>query len=469
MERSPVLPADPRRQIPPVHALMEEPALLALSERFSRPRVLVAVQRTLDECRSALRPGDEAPPASALVERIRTRLAVPERDRLRPVVNATGVILHTGLGRAVLPAAAAEALSRMDRCCNMQIDMGSGRRGKRNATTEHLLTELTGAEAAMVVNNNAGATFLILTALCAGKDVIISRGQLIEIGGSFRLPDCIHQSGAHLVEVGTTNRTHLRDYAAALGANTGAILRCQPSNYRIIGFTKEVTVAELASLKEKQPFLLIDDLGCGALVDLRLFGLPSEPTARESLEAGADLACFSGDKLIGGPQAGIIVGRKALIDRIRKHPMTRMLRVCKLTDIALEQTLRLFFEPESLARTNPTYGMLATPLQELEERARTLEHKLASARVPLEVRLERGESATGGGSLPAVPIGTIVLLLSLPGVTADELTRRLRDHEPPVIARIADDEVVIDMRTLLDGEAEIVFDALCSAAREATP
>ena len=337
-------------------------------------------------------------------------------------------------------------------------------RGKRNFTSEQLLCRLTGTEAAMIVNNNAAATYLILAALCAGKEVIVSRGQLIEIGGSFRLPDCVTQSGAQLVEVGTTNKTHLRDYAQALSENTGAVLRVNPSNYRIVGFTKEVTTRELVELKQKQDVLIIDDLGCGALIDLRNFGLPHEPTVQESVAAGADLVCFSGDKLIGGPQSGIIVGKKALIQRIKKHPLTRMLRVDKMTDLVLEYTLRLFLDPETLTQTNPTIAMLALSQEELRRRAQTLAQQISTANTKLKIAVIETESAMGGGALPGTPIPSCGLAVTHPKLTADALSALLRRHEPPVIARIEEERVLIDMRTLLDGEDVLVCEALLEIA-----
>jgi L-seryl-tRNA(Ser) seleniumtransferase len=351
----------------------------------------------------------------------------------------------------------------MDRCCNLQIDMTTGARGRRNAACERLLCRLTGAEAAMLANNNAAATMLILAALCPGREVIVSRGQLIEIGGSYRLPDCVTASGARLVEVGATNKTHLRDYAAALGPDVAAILRVNPSNYRVVGFTQEVGIGELATLKGEWPDLLvIDDLGCGALLDLRAFGLPHEPTVQESIQAGADLCCFSGDKLIGGPQAGIIVGRRDLIARIKKHPLTRMLRVGKLTDMALEQTLRLFLEPETLIENNPTLRMITMSADAIKRRAQSLKRRAEKACAgKLRIRVVEGSSVTGGGSLPATSIPTWLLAISsATNLSAERLLKKLRDHEPPVIARIENDEVALDLRTILEDEDKIVLAAL---------
>jgi len=463
MSKKPVTKADlddPRRKLTPVYVLLEEPRIQSLMAEFSRPVVLEAVQEAMASFRGALEPEGSPPGLEEILARVESLIHRAEGDRLRPVVNATGIILHTGLGRAVLPRRAVDALSGLSRCTNMQVDLRTGLRGKRNARTESLLCKLTGAEAAMVVNNNAAATCLILSALCPGKEVIVSRGQLIEIGGSFRLPDCITQSGAILVEVGTTNRTHLRDYERALSPDTGAILRANPSNFRVVGFHKEVCLRDLVSLKKRQPFILIDDLGCGALIDTGEFNLPKELTVQESIAAGADVACFSGDKLIGGAQAGIIVGKKDFIGKIKKHPLTRMMRVCKLTDLVLEQTLRLFLDPETLLENHPTLGMLAASPENLEKRARELAERLAAENLPLKIEVKEGESEVGGGSMPAVPLKTHVLAIRSESLNADQLSHLLRQNEPPVIARIHEGEVLLDLRTILDGEEEILYRAL---------
>ncbi len=455
--------SDPRRRLVSVNALLEQPAIQHLVERYTRDRVLESITEVLDEYRRTLRPGDTAPGVEELVEKVRENLAEQEFQRIRPVVNATGIILHTGLGRAVLPKNAATALGKLDRCCNLQMDLETGKRGKRCYMTEHLLTRITGAEAAMVVNNNAAATLLIISALCQGKELIISRGQLIEIGGSYRLPDCIHQSGAIMVEVGTTNKTHLRDYERAMTENTGMVLRCNPSNYRVVGFSQQVPIRELVKLKEKQPVYVVDDLGCGALIDLEQYGLPKEPTVQESIAAGADLVCSSGDKLIGGAQAGIIVGKRELIALLKKHPLSRMLRVCKLTDTALEHTLGLFLDPDTVVEKNPTLRMIAMPLEELKARARKLKRRINREKLTsISIEIREDESATGGGSLPTASLKTYVLAVTSPEHSAEEISRRLRRHEPPVIARIKHDNVMLDMRTLLEGEDSITVDALKS-------
>ncbi len=451
---------DPRTSLPAVSALLEDGRVKAMIRAYARPLVLDALRDTLDRYRAELRPGDGAPTLDQVVDRVSCVLEVSQFERIRSVVNATGIILHTNLGRAVLPKAAVEGLAELGGGCNLQIDLDTGERGKRSYVTERLLCRLTGAEAAVVVNNNAAATFLLLAALCRGKEVIVSRGQLIEIGGSYRLPDCIHESGAVMVEVGTTNKTHPRDYEGAITENTGALLRVNPSNYRVIGFTKSVPVADLVSLRKDRDLLVIDDLGCGALLDLTAYGLPHEPTVPESVAAGADVVCFSGDKLIGGPQAGIIVGRKDLIARIKKHPLTRMLRVCKMTDMALERTLRLFLEPDTLVARHPTLRMLTTPVERLRRTALAIKRRVDKAGGGLQLRVIPGDSEMGGGSLPGVAIPSMLLAVSSPRLSAHRLSRALRGHEPPVIARIQGDEVCLDMRTLLEGEDRVVASAL---------
>ncbi|HRS00164.1 MAG TPA: L-seryl-tRNA(Sec) selenium transferase, partial [Candidatus Sumerlaeia bacterium] len=451
---------DPRRNLPAVSELLEDATIKQLISKHSRLLVMDALHDALQSFRSILKAGDKPPPTQEIVNTAQSLLTQLEHNRIRPVINATGIILHTGLGRAALPKEAADALALMDRCCNLQIDLETCLRGKRDFMVEYLLRKLTGCEAAMIVNNNAAATFLILSAMCKGKEVIISRGQLIEIGGSYRLPDCIRESGAIMREVGTTNKTHLRDYEEALGENTGAILRCNPSNYRIVGFSQDVPIQELARLKKKRDVLVIDDLGCGALVDLSQYGLPKEPTIQESIAAGADLVCSSGDKLIGGPQAGIILGKKELIQKIKKHPLTRMLRVCKLTDIAMEQTLRLFLEPDTLLQKHPTLRMMTMPLEAIHKTAVRIKRRAAKRNPRLSIAIQKGESATGGGSLPHITFPTWLLAISAQNLSAEQLSLFLRRNEPPIIARIKDDKTVLDMRTILPGEENLIIEAL---------
>ncbi len=453
-------PIDPRSRVPSVDKVASAASLLPGLETVPHARLVEASREAVDRVRKSLESGAEIPGLEEIAERVRQIIEGGLREGIRPVVNATGVVLHTNLGRAVLPDEAMEAIGRLDGCCSLQIDLDSGERGRRDTVIEKLLHRITGAEAATVVNNNAAATLLVLAALCQDREVVVSRGQLIEIGGSFRLPDVIAQSGARMVEVGTTNKTHLRDYENAITENTAVLLRVNPSNYRIVGFTKQVSTAELVSLKEGRELIVVDDLGCGALLDLSRIGLPKEPTVQDSLGAGADVALFSGDKLIGGPQAGIIVGKKDLIARIRRHPLARALRVGKFTVAALEATLKLFLDPDSLIERNPTLRMLALRPEQLRPRAEALTKRLASL---IDCEATDGQSACGGGALPDTPLATVVMALKPKGISASDLARRLRLGEPSVVARVQDDRVYLDVRSLLDGDEERIETALRKA------
>jgi L-seryl-tRNA(Ser) seleniumtransferase len=453
---------DPRSRLASVTAILENQVIKELIDQQSRTTVMAAIQSVLARWRTSLSPADSAPDIETIVSDVVDMLTDEERDRIRRVVNATGIILHTGLGRAVLCGDAARALADLDGCCNLQVDLDTGRRGKRNHMCEKLLCQLTGAEAAVIVNNNAAATLLILTALCRDRDVIVSRGQLIEIGGSFRLPDCISQSGARMVEVGTTNKTHLRDYENAMSEDTAAILRVNPSNYRVVGFSQDVPIEDLAGLKKAQSVIVIDDLGCGALVDTGEYGLPSEPTVSASIAAGADIACFSADKLIGGPQAGIIVGTRELVETIRKHPLVRMLRVGKLTDVALEHTLRLFLDPDRLKTGHPTVEMLTADPGSLQRKAESIRRRAVRGinDATLSIDVVESDCAVGGGSMPTAQISSFALAVRSDRHSPDDISRMLRLEEPPVIARIRDDATVLDMRTLLKGDDKIIVTAL---------
>jgi len=340
------------------------------------------------------------------------------------------------------------------------VDRGSGERTERDELVEYILTELTGAEAATVVNNNAAATLLVLAALAAPKEVIVSRGQLIEIGGSFRLPEVMAQSAAQLVEVGATNRTHLKDYQRAVTENTAAILRVHPSNYRVVGFTNEVPLRELAELARSRNLILIDDLGAGALLDLKQFGLPHEPTVRESIEAGADVVLFSGDKLIGAGQCGIVVGKKALIQKLRTHPLMRAVRVDKTCLMALERTLQLFRDPVRLKAEHPTYRMMSMPLADLKARARKLARLISREAPRAKTEIRESEAFLGSGSLPTEAIPSFVLAVSVPDMSAAELVRHLRLEDACIFGRIEDDCVRLDVRTLTDEQLPLIAGAM---------
>jgi L-seryl-tRNA(Ser) seleniumtransferase len=394
-------------------------------------------------------------------EEVRERL----QSHLRRVVNATGVVLHTNLGRSILPPEALESIrAAAGAYSNLELDLETGERGSRHSHVEQLLCELTGAEAAMAVNNNAGAVLLALTTHARGREVVVSRGQLIEIGGSFRIPEVMEQSGARLVEVGATNRTRISDFRAAVGEETAMLMRAHPSNYRIIGFTEETPLAEMSALAQERGLVLLDDLGSGVLIDLARFGLPPEPTPTQSLKEGADLVTFSGDKLLGGPQAGIVVGRKDLVHAMSRHPLARALRIDKLTLAALEAVLRLYLEPDEVAGRVPTLVMLTLPPEELKRRARKLAKGIGAAADAFEVEVVEDSSQAGGGSLPATLIPTWVASVTSPSLTANQLEERLRASNPPVIVRIHEDRVLLDPRTLAEDEYELILSAFSSIA-----
>ncbi|GIV20475.1 MAG: L-seryl-tRNA(Sec) selenium transferase [Armatimonadota bacterium] len=455
------------RQIPAVSRLLQHKQLQEAIATHGRELVVECAREVLARLRERLQQGAVIPTDMPSV--VREILQAVERWRtptLRRVINATGVVLHTGLGRAVLAEAARRAVAEVAQGHSMlEIDRETGERGDRIEHVRELLCRLTGAEDATVVNNNAGAVLLAVTVLAQGKQVLISRGQLVEIGGAFRMPDIIAQSGARLVEVGTTNRTRLSDYEQAITPDTALLLRCHPSNFRMVGFTEEVSAAELADLAHRHGLAVLDDVGSGCLVDTAQFGLEHEPTLQESVQAGCDVVTCSGDKLLGGPQAGIILGRKHLVQRIRKHPLHRALRVDKLTLAALEATLRLYLNSEQALCEIPTLRALAISADEIRRRARRLRRRLQAV-LPTErvtVRLREGMSAVGGGSLPGQQLPTTLVCLQPLQGSAQQLARALRWQEPAVFARIEQDEVVIDPRTLLEDELDVLVKVVTQA------
>jgi L-seryl-tRNA(Ser) seleniumtransferase len=452
------------RRLPPVHALLDQPALAELATSKGRGAIVEAVREAIEEARRDLEAGREVAVDVDTLARRAASLLVAERPALRPLLNATGILLNTNLGRAPLAAEAAEAVDRVVRgYCNLEYDLERGERGERTTGVEALLRRLTGAEAAAVVNNNAGATVLSLRALAAGREVLISRGQLIEIGGSFRLPEIFEVSGARLREVGTTNKTRLSDYARAIGPETAAILRVHPSNYRIVGFREDVAIADLAPLAHQHGLVAVDDIGSGALAPGCPPHVREEPTAAEGITAGADVVLFSGDKLLGGPQCGILLGTCAAIDRIRSDPLMRALRVDKMTLSALEATLRLMLDP-ALARARiPLWSFLTTPLEQLRARAERL---AASFRDPLGLNADVIESTAylGGGSTPVEPIPTVAVRVGspfpAPWTTEAALARALRLGTPPVVVRLQGGCLLFDLRALTEPEDRLLEAAL---------
>ena len=444
------------REIPAVDALLNREALQELAARFGRQPVLAAARLVLERLRQRIRLNAEVWfSMESLEQEIVSSAEAAAGPSLTPVINATGVILHTNLGRAPLARAAVERLvETATQYSNLEYDLESGTRGKREVHTERLFGQLTGAEAALVVNNNAAAVFLALNSLAEGAEIIVSRGELVEIGGSFRIPDICAKSGAVLREVGTTNRTRLQDYTAAITGRTRLILRVHPSNFRMTGFTERPPLHELAGLAEERELILMEDLGSGCLVNLAAFGLREEAPATESLKAGAHVITFSGDKLLGGPQAGILLGRRDLLATIRKNPLFRALRVDKLTIAALEATVALYVREDYAAI--PAQRMIRASASEIAARAARLAERLA-AFSGLTVALVGGESVAGGGSTPGQVIPTRLIAVSHNSHSTQQLAEALRRHHPPIIARVEDDRLLLDLRTVLDEgqEAEI--------------
>jgi len=423
-----------------------------------RDVVAEIAREALAAAREAIIGGKAAPDEGQIIENVLALAAAVLRPSLRPVINATGVVIHTNLGRAPLSDEAIEAMAAVSRgYSNLEFDLEAGERGSRYSHVEPALTRLTGAEAGIAVNNNASALLLALSALCEGREVIISRGQAVEIGGGFRIPDVMRQSGARLVEVGTTNRTYLRDYEAAIGEETRAIMRVHASNFRIIGFTETPDIEGLCRRAHEHGLLLLDDLGSGCLIDPRPFGLAYEPTVQESVKAGADLTLFSGDKLLGGPQAGVIVGRRALVDELRRHPLARAVRMDKATIAGLNATLQHYLKGEALQKV-PVWRMISLPLPDIERRARQWARAVGAPAAVID-----GRSMVGGGSLPEESLPTKLLAIPGGGPRLTEVARRLRTGEPAVVARIDDDRLLLDPRTVRPEEDRDLLKALRAA------
>lgn len=435
------------------------------------PRSLLRdlVNRFLDERREDIRQGRIQEPEQLGLDTLSSMLAVfvqqGSRPRFRRMLNATGVVIHTNMGRSVLPEEAVKAVVSACRgYSNLELDLATGERGSRYSHVEDLLCRLTGAEAALVVNNNAAAVLITLDALCSGGEVIVSRGQLVEIGGSFRIPDVMTRSGATLREVGCTNRVHLKDYAQAINERTTALMRVHTSNYRVVGFHSDVPVEELTELAHERGLPLIEDLGSGSFLDFSAHGLPGEPTVRSVVAAGADIVTFSGDKVLGGPQAGIIVGRKEYVERIKNSPLNRALRIDKMTIAALEATLRLYLDEALARRRIPTVAMITAAPEILRRRANRLASRLRKAcGETLRVRLVSGESRVGGGSFPENALPTTLVRLEPQHCTPEVLRVRLLHTEPPLTGRLENNAFHLDPRTLADNELSEVATVVASA------
>ena len=454
------------RALPSITDLLAGETVAGWLESHPRGLVTICLRDAVEELRENIlndtggRCGASHVTAEYVLELAAGKLADRTSPHVCGAVNATGIILHTALGRAVWPESVVDSIvDELKGYVTLAIDRETGKRSDRDRRIEYLLTELTGAEAATVVNNNAAATMLVLAALAAEREVIVSRGQLVEIGGSFRLPEVMLQSRAKLVEVGATNRTHLADYSRAITEETAALLRVHPSNFRVVGFTKEVPLEEMVELARSRGVLMIDDLGAGALIDLAQFGLPHEPTARESIDAGADVVLFSADKLIGGAQGGVIIGRKDLVAHIRKHPLARAMRVDKSCLIVLERTLQMFRDPGRLTEVHPTYRMLSIPPETLKGRAESLGRKLSGALPAAQVTVCEGVGYLGSGSLPTHGLPTWLVKISPGETTAAETARRLRLDDACIFTRIEDEQIVMDVRTITDDQVDLIVQA----------
>ncbi len=453
------------RRLPAVHQVLDAPRVKRAEREEHLPRWALrqAARDVLDRQREEILRGErrEPDPIEKTQGEILQRARNLRLGSLRPVVNATGVLLHTNLGRAPLAKEALHAIEEVARgYSNLEFNLETGKRGLRYEHVEGLLCSLTGAESALVVNNNAAAVYLALRVLAKGKEVVVSRGELIEIGGSFRIPDILAETGAALVEVGTTNRTHLRDYEKAIGSSTGLLLKVHPSNYRVIGFHKEVSTGELVALGRRYGLPVMEDLGSGCLVQAGPPSLAREPRVTDVVRSGVDLVTFSGDKLLGGPQAGILAGRSEVLERLQRHPLNRVMRIDKLTLAALEMTLLLYRDPQTARARIPTLAMLSTSVPALRRRAQRLARRLRERLPPsFEVSVRAVTGRTGGGSMPMDPVPGVGVLLRSTQFPAQEILFRFRMATPPVIARIEQDDVILDVRTLQAGQDGLIVEA----------
>lgn len=441
------------RSIPKVDVLLEDEAVQALIAHYSRDTVMESIHLEMDKLRNFIGQCEDEEKARAQIEllipHIEMTVSSMHTPNMRMVINGTGTILHTNLGRAPISQ---EHMKRIAAIAtgysNLEYNLEAGKRGERYSHFERLLCKITGAEAAMAVNNNAAAVMLILSSIAKGGEVVVSRGELVEIGGKFRIPDVMEQSGASLVEVGTTNKTHYDDYENAVTEETKALLKVHTSNYRIVGFTDTVGIDELLPLARERGLPVIEDLGSGVLIDLSKYGITYEPTVQESIRKGADVVCFSGDKLLGGPQAGIIIGRKKYIDMMKKNQLTRALRIDKFTAAALELVLQEYLSEEKAVQNLPVLRMITRPFEEVDKEARTLCRILKRASLPAKIEVQRCESQIGGGSLPLERIPSMAAAIRPEKISVAELEERMRHLPVPVIPRTVNDTILLDVRTI---------------------
>ncbi|WP_347449132.1 L-seryl-tRNA(Sec) selenium transferase [Terrisporobacter vanillatitrophus] len=449
------------RNIPKVDVLLEKTEIINLIEKYHRDVVVDAIREEIDKLRNFIKENDDMSlieeKINHLVENIALNVKKVYSYNLRKVINGTGTILHTNLGRAIISKKHADYLSEVvTSYSNLEYNLEEGKRGERYSHFEKLICKITGAESAMAVNNNAAAVMLVLSSMAENKEVIVSRGELVEVGGKFRIPDVMKSSKADLVEIGTTNKTHLEDYEDAITENTGAFLKVHTSNFKILGFTESVSIDELCKLGKDKDIPVIEDIGSGVLVDLSKFGLEYEPTVQDSIKAGVDIVSFSGDKLLGGPQAGIIVGKKKYIDKMKKNPLTRAFRIDKFTATILEMIFHEYLNEEDAIKNIPVLSLITKDIKEIKESANNLYEKLNDIKDVAYVEVEDTLSQIGGGSLPAERIKSKCVTILPKNISTSALEERLRLGENPVVGRISEDKLILDMRTVLEDEIDVL-------------
>ena len=453
------------RNIPKVDVLLENPRIVKLIKKYHRDVIVDIIREEINKLRTFIKENDDISlieeKTNQLVENITKSTEKIYSYNLRKVINGSGTILHTNLGRAIISKKHANYLSEVvTNYSNLEYNLEEGKRGERYSHFEKLICKITGAEAAMAVNNNAAAVMLVLSSMAKEKEVIVSRGELVEIGGKFRIPDVMKSSNAHLVEVGTTNKTHLEDYSDAITENTGALLKVHTSNFKILGFTESVSLEELSKLSKEKDIPIIEDIGSGVLIDLSKYGLKYEPTVQDSIKAGVDIVSFSGDKLLGGPQAGIIVGKKKYIDKMKKNPLTRAFRIDKFTATVLEMIFHEYLNEENAIKNIPVLSLITKDIKEIEESAKKLYEKLSNLKDVADIKVEDTLSQIGGGSLPTEKIKSKCISIVPKNISTASLEEQLRLNENPVVARISDDKLIIDMRCILEDEIEILAEKI---------
>mgnify|MGYP000902250320 FL=1 len=453
------------RNIPKVDVLLENPQIVKLIEKYHRDVIVDIIREEINKLRTFIKENDDVnlieEKINNLIENIKISTEKVYSYNIKKVINGTGTILHTNLGRAIISKKHADYLSEVvTSYSNLEYNLEEGKRGERYSHFEKLICKITGAEAAMAVNNNAAAVMLVLSSMAAEREVIVSRGELVEVGGKFRIPDVMKSSNAHLVEIGTTNKTHLEDYEDAISENTGAFLKVHTSNFKILGFTESVSIEELCKLGREKDIPVIEDIGSGVLIDLSKYGLEYEPTVQDSIKAGVDVVSFSGDKLLGGPQAGIIVGKKKYIDKMKKNPLTRAFRIDKFTATILEMIFHEYLNEEDAIKNIPVLSLITKDLKEIEKNANALFNKIENLENVADINVEDTFSQIGGGSLPAERIKSKSVTIMPKNISTQSLEAKLRAGKNPVVGRISEEKLILDMRTVLEDEIDILAQKL---------